>query len=40
MLAGVAGVSLWSLDATDTADLLTRTLWNGLGRYPRLDVSV
>jgi len=39
-----AGASEWvehrACSLEEAADLLTRTLWNGLGRYPRLDVSV
>jgi AcrR family transcriptional regulator len=38
-----AGASEWvehrACSLEEAADLLTRTLWNGLGRYPRLDVS-
>jgi AcrR family transcriptional regulator len=38
-----AGASEWvehrACSLEEAADLLTRTLWNGLGRYPRVGVS-
>jgi AcrR family transcriptional regulator len=38
-----AGASEWVehrvCPLEEAADLLTRTLWNGLGRYPRVDVT-
>jgi hypothetical protein len=38
-----AGASEWvehrACSLEDAADLLTNTLWNGLGRFPPVDVA-